>query len=132
MFKCSNLECLEIIHHKTYEIVHIVKEKCDLIITMNVTYSLAKAICDKDLTVMYFVSCSKHPKSICKEAIPIATSHMKVYRTAGYVYFSTANLSLSSWNEVTLKVKRSELVDNFLGEVVNCLKVRNDFIKEFF
>lgn len=121
----------EAIYHKTYELVNIIGNKCDLIITMNITYSLAKVLCDKNKTIVYFVSCSRDIKNLCKERYFIATSHMKIYRTSEYVYFSSSNLSLSSWDEITIKVRRSADIDKFINNIVSKLKLRNDFIKAF-
>lgn len=118
-------------HHKTYEIVHIVKDKCDLIITMNVTYSLAKALCDKNKTVLYFVSCSKDPVALVKERYFIATSHLKLYRTDAKVFISTANLSLSAWDELTIEIERDKELDTFVDKLLHKLKLRNDFITAF-
>lgn len=118
-------------YHKTYEIVHIVQKKCDLIITMNITYSLAKALCDKEKTIAYFVSCSRDIKDLCKERYFIATSHLKIYRTEDKVFFSSANLSLSAWDEITVEVERNKEVDNFLDKIREKLKLRNDFVTAF-
>lgn len=131
MLHCIVTDTIEIIHHKTYELVNIINSKCDLIITMNITYSLAKALCDKDLTIVYFVSCSRDIKKLCKERYFIATSHMKIYRTREHVYFSSSNLSLSSWDEITIKVKRSNDIDKFINNVISKLKLRNDFVRAF-
>jgi len=121
----------KIYFHKTHEIVQIVKDKCDLIITMNVTYSLAKALCDPEKTVLYFVSCSKDPKSLCKARYFIATSHMKIYRTDEKVFFSSANLSLSSWLEITVETQRTKEIDEFVEGIVRELRLRDDYIVAF-
>lgn len=124
-------EKVKIYYHKTYEIVHIIRQKCDLIITMNVTYSLARTLCDKEKTVIYFVSCSRDVKNICKERYFIATSHLKLYRTSEKVYISTANLSLSSWDEITVELERTKELDEFVSKLTKNLKLKNDFIKAF-
>ncbi len=121
----------KIYFHKTHEIVQIVKNKCDLIITMNVTYSLAKALCDPQKTVLYFVSCSKDPRNLCKDRYFIATSHMKIYRTDEKVFFSSANLSLSSWLEITVETQRTKEIDKFVEGIVRELKLRDDYIAAF-
>lgn len=122
---------VKIYHHKTYEIVHIVREKCDLIVTMNISYSLAKALCDKNKTVVYFVSCSKDIANLCKERYFIATSHLKIYRTDTKVYFSSANLSLSSWDEITIEFERSEKIDQFVEKLIEKLQLKNSYVRAF-
>ena len=122
---------IQIIKHKTYEIVDIISDKCDLIITMNITYSLAKKICDKNKTIAYFVSCSHDIAKLVKQRFFIASAHMKIYRTDNYVFFSTSNLSLSSWDEITLKLKRTGELDNFVYTLQQALKLRNEFIRAF-
>lgn len=122
---------IKIYKHKTWQIVHIVKDKCNLIVTMNITYSLAKVLCDKDKTIVYFVSCSKDIKDICKERYFIATSHMKIYRTDDKVFLSSANLSLSNWDEITVELERKKELDSFIDKIVKELKLKNDFIRAF-
>lgn len=117
--------------HKTSELAHIINAKCDLIITMNVTYSVAKAVCDKNKTVLYFVSCSRDPIALVKERYFIATSHLKLYRTDTKVFISTANLSLSAWDELTIELKRSQELDDFIAQVVKSLVIKNEFIHAF-
>jgi hypothetical protein len=123
---------LEIISHKTHEITKIVNDKCDLIITMNVTRSLAKSLCDKNKTVMFFCSCSRDLADLVKERYFIATNHAKIYRTKDHVYLSSSNLSLSSWDEITVKLKRTEELDKFINELKQNLKIKNNFVKAFY
>jgi hypothetical protein len=123
---------LEIISHKTHEITKVVNDKCDLIITMNITRSLAKALLDKKKTVLFFCSCSRDLEDLVKERYFIATNHAKIYRTKDYVYLSSSNLSLSSWDEITVKLKRNEDIDIFIDEFKNNLKIKNDFVRAFY
>lgn len=118
-------------YHKTWEIVKIINDKCELIITMNVTRSLAKSICDKEMTKIYFVSSSKDLRDICKEVYPIGTSHMKIYVTKEKVYISTANLSLSNWDEITIEFERTEEWNRILEGIEKSLQIKNDFIRAF-
>jgi len=122
---------IKIYYHKTWEIVHIVKGVCDLIITMNVTRSLAKKLIDKKITKVYFVSCSKDLLDIAKERFFLGSSHLKLYRTDSKVYISTANLSLSNWDEITIELDRNEKIDTFIREIENNLRVKNDYIRHF-
>jgi hypothetical protein len=92
---------VKIHYHKTHELIQLVNKKCDLIITMNITRSLAKRLIDKDKTVLFFCSCSRDLADLVKERYFIATNHAKIYRTKDYVYLSSSNLSLSSWDEIT-------------------------------
>lgn len=122
---------IKIYHHRTWEIVRIINNKCDLIITMNITYSLAKKLCDKNKTRIYFVSCSRGLEDIAKISQPVATSHMKLYQTNDKLYISTANLSLSNWNELTIEVQRTEELDKFVREIENNLQKKNNYIVHF-
>jgi predicted choloylglycine hydrolase len=99
---------------------------------MNITRSLAKSLCDKNKTVLFFCSCSRDLADLVKERYFIATNHAKIYRTKDYVYLSSSNLSLSSWDEITVKLKRTEELDKFINEIKQNLKVKNDFIREFY
>lgn len=123
---------LEIIAHKTHEITKVVKDKCDLIITMNITRSLAKSLLDKEKTVLFFCSCSRDLEDLVKQRYFIATNHAKIYRTNDYVFLSSSNLSLSSWDEITVKLKRTEELDKFIDEFKNNLKIKNDFVRAFY
>lgn len=131
MYSFVNAFESQIYFHKTFELINIINDKCDLIITMNVTYSLVKPISDPQKTILYFVSCSRDPKKYVKQSIPIATCHLKLYRTDDYVFISTANLSLSSWDEITIRFKRTEEFDKFIDLIVKNLKIRNEFLKHF-
>jgi hypothetical protein len=123
---------LEIISHKTHEITKVINDKCDLIITMNITRSLAKALIDKKNTVLFFCSCSRDLADLVKERYFIATNHAKIYRTKDYIFLSSSNLSLSSWDEITVKLKRTEELDKFINEFKHNLKIKNDFIRAFY
>jgi hypothetical protein len=123
---------VEIIQHKTHEITKIINDKCDLIITMNITRSLAKSICDKNKTMLFFCSCSRDLADLVKERYFIATNHAKIYRTNDYVFLSSSNLSLSSWDEITVKLKRTKELDKFIDEFKNNLKIKNDFVRAFY
>jgi len=131
------MQCLElsgkikIWYHKTWEIVKIINKKCDLIITMNVTKSLAKQLIDKNKTRVYFVSCSRDLNDIAKERCFLACSHLKLYRTDDKVFISTSNLSLSNWDEITVELERNEKFDTFIAEIERNLKLKNDFVKHF-
>ena len=125
-------EDLEIISHKTHEITKVVNDKCDLIITMNITRSLAKSLLDKEKTVLFFCSCSRDLNDLVKERYFIATNHAKIYLTNDYVYLSSSNLSLSSWDEITVKLKRNEELDKFINEFKQNLKIKNDFVRAFY
>lgn len=123
---------LKLYKHKTFELVNIIKSKCELIITMNITYSCLKTIADKNITRCYFVSCSRDVKNLCKECYFIATSHLKLYMTADKVFISTSNLSLSSWDELTLELQRTKELETFVKELEKNLKLKNDFMKAFY
>ena len=131
------MQCLEfsgnikIWYHKTHEITKIINKKCDLIITMNITRSLAKSLIDKNKTRVYFVSCSRDLQDIAKERYFLGCSHLKLYRTDDKVFISTSNLSLSSWDELTIELARNEKLDMFISEIEKNLRLKNDFIKEF-
>ena len=122
---------IRLYHHKTHELVNIIKAKCELIITMNITYSCLKAIADKNITRCYFVSCSRDVKNLCKERYFIASSHLKLYMTADKVFLSTSNLSLSSWDELTLELQRTKELETFVKELEKSLKLKNNYIKHF-
>jgi DNA replication protein DnaC len=98
---------------------------------MNITRSLAKSLIDKDKTRVYFVSCSRDLQDIAKERFFLGCSHLKLYRTDSKVFISTSNLSLSSWDELTVELARNEKLDMFIAEIEKNLKSKNDFIKEF-
>ena len=132
MKKWTILGDIEIYLHKTWEIVHIIgEEKAELVITMNITRSLLKQIADKSKTVCYFVSCFKDIKDLVKERFFLATCHLKVYATETRVIFSTANLSLSSFDEISIVFKRSEQIDIIIKEIIKHLKIANDFMRAF-
>ena len=122
---------VKLYHHKTYELVNIINAKCELIITMNITHSCLKAVADKNITRCYFVSCNRDVKNLCKERYFIATSHLKLYMTADKVFISTSNLSLSSWDELTLELQRTKELETFVKELEKNLKLKNDFMKAF-
>jgi hypothetical protein len=122
---------VKIYYHKTNELVNIIKDKCDLIITMNITRSLAKRLIDKNKTKLYFVSCSRDLEDLSKERYYLGCSHLKLYRTNDKVFISTANLSLSSWDELTIELNRNYELDNFIKEIENKLKLKHTFYKEF-
>lgn len=119
-------------HHKTFEIVDIIDDVCDLVVTMNVTYSLAKRICSPDVTVMYLCSCSRDPAPLCLSRQFIATCHMKLYRTSRFVYVSTSNLSLSNWDEVTVCFPRCDVLDAFISNVIRTLRIKSSLYTRFF
>jgi hypothetical protein len=121
---------VKIYHHKTHELVNIIKDKCDLIITMNMTRSLAKSLIGKN-TKVYFVSCSRDIEDLTKNRYFLGCSHLKLYRTNDKVFISTSNLSLSSWDEMTVELKRNRELDNFIKEIESNLKIKSNFYKEF-
>jgi hypothetical protein len=98
---------------------------------MNITRSLAKSLIDKNKTRVYFVSCSRDLQDIAKERFFLGCSHLKLYRTNDKVYISTSNLSLSSWDELTIELERNEKLDMFIAEIERNLKLKNDFFREF-
>jgi len=122
---------VKIYYHKTHELVNIIKDKCDLIITMNITRSLAKRLIDKNRTRVYFVSCSRDLDDLSKERYFLGCSHLKLYRTIDKVFISSSNLSLSSWDELTIELKRNHELDNFIKEIENSLQIKSNFYKEF-
>jgi hypothetical protein len=99
---------------------------------MNITRSLAKSLLDKEKTVLFFCSCSRDLEDLVKERYFIATNHAKIYRTNDYVFLSSSNLSLSSWDEITVKLKRTEELDKFINEFKYNLKIKNDFVRAFY
>ena len=124
-------EKIKIYLHKTSELVNIIKDKCELIITMNITYSCLKALADKDKTRVYFVSCSRDIVNLVKERYFIATSHLKLYVTSNKVFISTSNLSLSAWDELTVELERTEELNEFIRELEKNLRIKNEFVKAF-
>ncbi len=123
---------VKIVFHKTYEICSLIQpEKAELIVTMNITRSMLKSIADKKKTICYFVSCYKDIKDLVKERFFLASCHLKLYQTASKIIFSTANLSLSSFDEISIVLDRTEELDRFVNEIVQNLKKTNDFVKAF-
>jgi hypothetical protein len=122
---------IKIYYHKTHELVNIIDDKCDLIITMNITRSLAKRLADKNKTRIYFVSCSRDVEDISKERYYLGNSHLKLYRTNDKIFISSSNLSLSSWDELTIELKRNQELDSFIKEIENNLKLKHTFYREF-
>jgi len=121
----------KIYYHKTHEIIKLIEpERCDLIITMNITISLLRRVADEN-TILYFVSCAYNPARYVKQAFPIATNHLKLYRTPSKVIFGSANLSLSNWDEISVVVKRNQEIDAFVEKIRQNLKLKNDFLKAF-
>lgn len=125
-FKAFRYQDIEIYFHKTNELVKIIDDKCDLIITMNVAISLLQQIADKN-TVLYFLSAYQDPSKYVKTAIR-SQSHIKLYRTKEYVYFSTANLSMSSFSEMTVKFRRTPELDTIVSEILFKLSVVPAFL----
>jgi len=116
----------KIVYHRTHEIVKLIEpEICDLIISMNITISLLRRVASPEKTTLYYVSCHRLPNDFVKQAFPIATNHLKLYRTDSRVIISTANLSLSNWNEVSLIFDRNEDLDRFVAQIVQDLKIVN-------
>ena len=107
---------IEIYFHKTNELIQIIKEKCDLVITMNIAISLLKQIADSS-TVLYFLSAYQDPSKYVKQAIRSQT-HIKLYRTKEHIFFSTANLSMSSFDEMTLKMPRNAEIDRIVENIL--------------
>lgn len=113
----QDFKVLQIVIHRTHEITKIIEpERCDLIITMNITNSLLHQIATKD-TEIYFISAYKDPRKRYK-AYSIGMNHAKVYRTPSRVIISSSNLSLSSWIETSIVFQRDENID----KVVETLK----------
>jgi len=116
----------KIVYHRTHEIVKLIEpEVCDLIVSMNITISLLRRVASKDKTTLYYVSCHRLPNDFVKQAFPIATNHLKLYRTDSRIIISTANLSLSNWNEVSIIFDRNEELDRFVAQIVQDLKIVN-------
>lgn len=93
---------IEIYFHKTYEITDIINDICTHIISMNISNKQLKKI-SNNKTIVYCCSASKNVK-----AIKIQT-HRKVYITKNYIYISSSNLSLSKFDEVTVRIKNSNI-----------------------
>jgi len=132
--KVVSLNCryVSIYHHKTHEIVSLIEpEKCNLIITMNITIPLLRKVADKNKTVVYFVSASNDINNIVKERYFVASVHLKLYRTDTKVIFSTANLSLSNWDEISIIFPRSPELDRFISGVIRDLKKTHNFLRMF-
>ena len=51
--------------------------------------------------------------------------------TADKVFLSTSNLSLSSWDELTLELQRTKELETFVKELEKNLKLKNNYIKHF-
>jgi len=128
--KVSFFGKVNIYYHKTWQLIHIIKGKCDLIITMNITNSMLKSVADKK-TIVYFVSCYKDIVDKVKKRYVMSSSHLKLYRTKDKIYISTANLSLSNWDEITVELERTEEIDNFIREITENLQLKNEFMRSF-
>ena len=105
-----------IFFHKTKELIYVINDACDLIVTMNVATSLLRNIANKD-TVLYFLSAYQEPSKFVKQAIR-TQSHIKLYRTKEFIFFSTANLSMSSFDELTIKFKRTREIDTIVENML--------------
>lgn len=105
-----------IYHHLTHELKNIIEGKCDLIVTMNVAVSLLQQIANKD-TVLYFLSSFSDPSKYVKQAIR-SQQHIKLYRTKEYIYLSTANLSMSSFQELTIRLPRTKEFDTIVDNIL--------------
>lgn len=115
-----NFGDITIFFHKTHELKNIINDKCDLIVTMNVAISLLQQIADKN-TILYCLSSFADPSRYVKTVIR-TQSHIKLYRTKDYVYFSTANLSMSSFDELTIRVPRNSELDVIVDSILFKLK----------
>jgi len=117
----GNFEVLEVVVHKTFEITKLIlPERCDLIITMNITNSLLYEIATPE-TEIYFISAYKDPRKRFK-AYSVGMNHAKIYRTKTRVILSSANLSLSSWVEVSTVFKRNDEIDTVVETLKRELK----------
>jgi len=129
--KLQGIEQAEIVHHKTHEIINIIGGICDLIITMNITISLLRRVASPEKTILYFASASREPKKFVKERFFVGSLHAKIYRTDEKVVISTSNLSLSSFDEVSVVFPRSPELDKFVEEFKRNLKLKNTFYQKF-
>ncbi len=112
-------EDIAIYFHRTRELYQIIQEtgeKCDLIITMNVATSLLQQVATKE-TVLYFLSCYHEPSKYVKQAIR-TQSHIKLYRTKSYIFISTANLSMSNFQELTIRLPRTAEFDSIIDNIL--------------
>jgi len=117
----GNFEVLEVVVHKTHEITKLIlPERCDLIITMNITNSLLSEIATPE-TEIYFISAYKDPRKRYK-AYSIGMNHAKIYRTPTRIIISSANLSLSSWVETSIIFKRNSEIDKVVESIKRELK----------
>lgn len=122
---------LKIVYHRTKDIIKIIRpEKCNLVITMNITPSVLRAICEPDCEV-YFVSSSTNPNNLGYKSFPTTGSHYKLYRTPTRVIFSTANASLSSFNELSFIFPRSSDLDEFINRLKSDLVRQKEFLRAF-
>ena len=108
--------------HKTKDLPKIINDICELIITMNISKRQLKKISDKNTKVYYLSSYTR-----LSNAKNIQT-HIKVYATKDKVFFSTANLSLSSFDEITLEFERLESFNEVIEELKN--RYNNNHIKQ--
>jgi len=131
MLKVStNIEVLEVVGHKTHEIVKIIKPECaKRIITMNITYPLLRSVaCDN--TEIYFVSSSKDLRLEYNASV-VAGNHAKIYETDSRVIISSANLSLSNWLEVSVVFRKTEKIQQFVNEIVKALSIEGKLVRRF-
>ncbi|RUM27669.1 MAG: hypothetical protein DSY42_09745 [Aquifex sp.] len=122
---------IDLVFHKTHEIVRLIEpEKCDLVVTMNATASVLSSICSKDC-VVYLVSTASNPKKFVGKPFFVLSVHYKLYRTPTRVIFSTANASLSSFNEVSIIFDRNDVPEQFISSLLAHLEKSHSFIKRF-
>lgn len=102
--------------HLTKDIVEVVNDKCELIVTMNASKAQLKKLCDKTTRVYYL-------SAFCelKNAIRVQT-HIKLYVTRKFAFFSTANLSLTAFPELTVQLERTPPVNAFLSALEEFLQ----------
>lgn len=130
--KIQCVEPIEVVAHKTHEITKLIyPEKCDLVITMNATASVLSAICDKNCEV-YYVSTASNPKRFVGKSFPVLSVHYKLYRTPTRVIISTANASLSSFNEISVIFRREDIPEVFISHLLEELQRSHKFIKRFY
>ncbi len=131
MFLTDFMKPFKIAIHKTSDIYKLLNpnEKTDLIISMNISKKILKKIASKKETICFYISAKGSINEYVKEAYQINSAHFKIYRTENKIIFSTANLSLSGFNEISFIFERDAELDAFIEKIIFELIKENKFVK---
>jgi len=97
--------------HKTKDITKVINEKCELIIAMNVSKTQLKKIAKESAKVY----CLSSYADI--DSVSFIQNHIKLYSSEHFVFFSSANLSLTSFPELTIRLRKTPPLSSFLAEL---------------